>query len=162
MRSSAWWDEPLRDRLKRRERFAARRMGGQRSPARDVEQRRVCLAGEAQNTGHGDVRVTDGLAEPERGGPTAAVRLQRLQHAHDLRYAAIGPLLRGLLMQGALIDEADRLVGEAGREGADLQRLPAGWPAWRDQGFRRAHHLIEMIEDRGAVDQHLAIIEHQG
>src|ERR1039458_3683116 len=153
MRAASWWYEPLRDRLKRRESLAARRMRGQRGPARDVEQRRVRLAGEAQNTGHGDVRVTDGLAEPERGGPSGTIRLQRIQHAGDLRYATIDPRLRDLLVQDALVDQADPLVGKAGRESTDLERLPAGRPVLRDQGFRRTRDRIEMVEDRGAVDQ---------
>jgi hypothetical protein len=66
-----------------------------------------------------------------------------------------------LLAQHPLVDQADRLVAKPGRQRADFQRLPPRRSALRDHGHGRPDQFVEIIEDRGALDQRLAIVQHQ-
>ena len=56
-----------------------------------VEQRRMRLAGEAQHAGDRDIGMADALAEPVRRLDRGALLFQHLQHAADLRLAALDP-----------------------------------------------------------------------
>jgi len=64
-------------------------------------------------------------------------------------------------MQHLLVDQAHRLVGQAGRQGAHLEGVAASISARRDQGTRPSGNLIQVVEDRRTVDQHLAAVEDQ-
>jgi hypothetical protein len=119
------------------------------------------LAGEAQHTGDRDIGVADPLAEPPGRGDAIARLFQHLQHAPDLRLAAIDPDFRRLLAQHALVNKTDRLVAKPRRQRADLQCVATFRPAFRDHRFRGPDQFIEIIQDRRALDQRLAAIQHQ-
>ena len=95
-------------------------------------------------------------------GRSARSASRRVEHAGDLRLAALDPDLGPVLAQYGLVDEADRLVGKAGRQRADLQGAPPLRSERRDHRLLLAGQFIEIIEDGGALDHHLAIVEHQG
>ena len=80
-------------------------------PSLATQQLRVRLAEEAQGAGDGDVGVAERVPEPERARPPRPVRFQRAEHRPDLQLAALGPTGRDLLVQRALVEQADRLVG---------------------------------------------------
>ncbi len=65
-------------------------------------------------------------------------------------------------MQQALVDQAHRLVGEAGGQGADLEAAAAVGTARRQQGALRTDHVVQGVEDGGALDQNLPVVQHQG
>ena len=65
---------------------------------------------------------------------------------------------RGL---AALVDDGDRLVADAGRQRDRLQGIAAGLAGDRQQRALGPHGLVQVIEDGGAVDQALAVVEHQ-
>src|SRR4029077_20004425 len=80
----------------------------------------------------------------------------------DLLLATLNPDFRLLVLaQHALVEEADRLVGKAGRKRANFQALPTLRPGARDHCLVRADDLIEIIEDRRALDQCFAIVQNQ-
>src|SRR5581483_5297226 len=80
----------------------------------------------------------------------------------NLRLAAIDPEPELLLAQRAFVDEADRLVAEAGRQRANAQVPPPLRAMRGDHRLVGADQLIEIIEDDAALDQRLAAVEHQG
>ena len=129
-------------------------------PSLATQQLRVRLAEETQGAGDGDIGVAEIFPEPERARPSGPVRFQRAEHRPDLQLAALGPTGRDLLVQRALVEQADRLVGESRRQRADLERPPPARPAIGDQG-RPVCHLIEVVQDGSALDQRLAVVEHQ-
>ena len=96
------------------------RRARKRGVAFEIEQAGVGLAHEAKRAGDGDVGMAD--AGPNQYGACAAgaLILQHRQHIADLRLAAIDPCLRGLRVERPLVEQAHRLVGEPGRQGADL------------------------------------------
>src|SRR6266567_2813256 len=114
----------LHDLLERGQRLAARGMCAQCRIARRVEQLRMRLAGEAGDTGDRDFGVADAVTQPVRRRHLGALGFQHSEHVADLRLAALDPQRELLLSQHALIEQADRLVAEAGGERADAQ-MPA-------------------------------------
>jgi len=121
----------------------------------------MSLAGKSQRAGHHDVGVSDTVAEPIGCHNACAFLFQHLQHARYLSLAALDPEFQLVLAQHALIDEADRLVGEPASQRADFQCVPPRLAARRDHRFLRPDQFIQIIQDRRALDQRLATIEHQ-
>jgi hypothetical protein len=64
-------------------------------------------------------------------------------------------------VQGALVEQDHRLVGEPRRQRADLERSPPRVAALGDHRFRRPRALVEIVEDRRALDHRLAVVQHQ-
>src|SRR3954453_5005662 len=136
-------------------------MRRQRRIARRLEQLRVRLAREADDAGDHNIGVADALAQPVRRGHLGALGLQHPQHVRDLRLAAFDPQRKLLLPQHALVEQADRLVAETGSERADAQMAPAHGTGARQHRLLGSDELVEIIEDDRALDQRLAVVEHQ-
>src|SRR5271170_4733280 len=107
------------------------------------------LAGEAQHAADRDVGMTDAWPEPERRPGRSAFFFQHLEHAADLRLAALDPYFRWLLPQHALIEQAHRLVTEPVRQRANPQGAITIRPGACDHGFCRPNQIVEIIQDRG-------------
>ena len=65
-------------------------------------------------------------------------------------------------MKNTLIDQAHRLVVKTSRERADFEGVTAEWPAFGNQRRRVAGQFVEIIEDGGAFDQHIAPVQDEG
>src|SRR6476620_207203 len=127
-----------------------------------VEQRGMRLAGEAQHAGDRDIRMADVFAGPIRRLDCRALFFQHLQHARNLRLAALDPKIELLVLaQHALVQQADALVAKAHRQRANPQVPPPRLAARRDHRFVGADAVVEIIQDHRALDQRLAIVEHQ-
>jgi hypothetical protein len=101
-----------------------------------------------------------GVPPNQKGVVQAARRLQGRQHAFDLGGAARHPGLRDLVMQKLLVEQAHHLVAQPGGQGANAQHGAARRAGGRDQpGLAR--RLVQVIQDRRTLDQHLAIIQQQ-
>jgi hypothetical protein len=120
------------------------------------------LADKAQHAGHRDIGMTDAFAEPIRRLDRGALLFEHTEHARYLRRAALDPEIELLLLaQHALIKQADALVAEAHRQRANPQ-VPA--PRLAARGDHRpvgADEVVEIIQDHRALDQRLAIVQHQ-
>jgi hypothetical protein len=137
-------------------------MGREMRQTHGIEQRGMHLADEAERAGDRDVGVADPVAEPVLARALRAPAFKEGQHIRDLPLAAFNPAIGDLLVQDAFVEEAHRLFGEAGGERRDLERAAALRPARRDERLGRSSLLVEMVEDRGAFDQDLAVVEHHG
>src|SRR3546814_13392012 len=61
----------------------------------------------------------------------------------------------------ALVGGGASFVDCAGRQRDEPQRTPPLGTRARDQGTLGADRLVEPVEERGRIDQHRAILEHQ-
>ena len=121
----------------------------------------MSLGEKAQGRGDGDVGVADAVAEPVVAGPAGAIGFQGRKHGRDLPTTAVDPDVGHLPVQAPFVEQADRLVGQAGCQGGDLQRL---MPRRLGGGEHRPigrHQAVEIVQDAVALDQHLAVIQHQ-
>ena len=84
------------------------------------------LGDEAQHGGDRDIGMADAVAEPIVARPAGAVGLEHGESARYLRAAAVDPDVRHFPVQALLVEQADGLVGQAGRQSRDLQRLVPG------------------------------------
>ena len=64
-------------------------------------------------------------------------------------------------MKHALVEQTDRLVGQTGRQCADLERMPPSRSTLCNQRLRRPGKLVEVVEDGPALDEHLTVVQHQ-
>ena len=122
-----------RDLLEHRQRLACCRVAGQRGVRAEVDQVGMRLAGKAQGAGSRDVGMADGSPNQYGPGRAARTRFQDLQDVTDLCPATVDPCLRGLRMERPLVEQAHRLVGEPGGQGADPQRASPLGPPLGDQ-----------------------------
>src|SRR5262249_10155660 len=143
------------------QRLACRSMRGQRRIARRIEQMRMCFGYEAHHAGDHDVGMADTLAEQIPRLHRRTLLFQHREHTRYLPLAARDPEIEPLLAQRALIDKAHGLVGKTGRQRAQPQVMPAPRAACRDHRLWLAREFVEMIQDDAALDQRLAVVEHQ-
>src|SRR5690348_5646581 len=104
------------------------------------------LRGKAQHAGERDIGMANAFAEQIRRLHRRTLFVQDCEHARDLRLAALDPELERLLAQYALIEKADGLVAESGRERAEPQLPPSLSAMGCDHCFRLTHELVEMIQ----------------
>ena len=143
---------------------AALRKPRRAPPAPDSARRRtggMRLAGERDHAGHHDIGVADARSEPVWRRNHHPLALQRREHAADLGLAAAHPDLGWLLPQHPFVQQADRLVGKPAGQRADLQATPPLRPVARDHRFVGSDQLVEIVEDRRALEQRLAVVAHQ-
>ena len=69
------------------------------------------------------------------------------------------PLLRG--SECVLVRLFAPFLGSAGRERDDLQGIAPGAPGAREQRTLRAGLLVEMVENRGGIDEHRTVIQNE-
>ena len=67
-----------------------------------------------------------------------------------------------LVVHGPFVEQAHRLFAETGGQRRNLQGMAPRPAIGRDQRAVRSGLLVQMVENRAAFDQHLAVVEHQG
>ena len=95
-------------------------MPRQPRPAVKVEQTGMGVSEKIQRHTDGDVGMAEIGAKPPVSGAVAAIGLKRIEDAADLTDAALNPHRRGAVMDGAFIDQRDRLIGQTDGESADF------------------------------------------
>ena len=120
------------------------------------------LGDEAQRHRRRDIGMAQRLAEPIGRGAAGAVTFERGERRRYLAAAALRPDCRDLLVQPQFVEQADRLLGRAHREREDGEDLAPQRTAARAKRAFRPDEIVERIDHTGAVDEHLAIVEHQG
>lgn len=141
--------------------FATSAMARKLWPARSIEAFGVRFPKEPQGAGDSEAGVPDPLAPPARTPTRPTVRLERLKHGLDLHATMVYPDGRGLLVEHALLDQDHCLIGETGCQGADFQRTAARRTRTGDQRPLRPGQFVKIIQNRGTLDERLAVIRHQ-
>ncbi len=76
---------------------------------------------EAHRASHRDVGMGQQVAEPKQAGTRRPSRFQRIENGAHLGFAASDPCCRSLVVQGALVHEANHLVAYTGCHCTDLE-----------------------------------------
>src|SRR3546814_8433148 len=84
-----------------------------------------------------------------------------LRPPRSTRTDTLIPYTTLFLSDDALVGGGASFVDCAGRQRDEPQRTPPLGTRARDQGTLGADRLVEPVEDRGRIDQHRAILEHQ-
>ena len=111
--------------------------------------------------GHRDVGVADSAAEPVVARARRAVGLEHAERGEDLAAAPLHPQLRDLAMEAQFVEQADRLLRHPGCQRGDPHRLPARRLVHRVEPSLGRHEAVDVVHDGVAVDQRLAVVEHQ-